>query len=209
MKSFSNTLPLLLFVLLSACTTTGSIDQPEFESTQVLERIGDRDETPDWATGESALMTEKGDVIYIGITRLSGDARPDACMNIAAENSRIAILRQIRDNISVSGQMNDDDASSDPAYESLMSFLSQGKLSGVKVVMRYWEKRVESDSNGQRVLKLVCAVKVAIARTLLDKQLKAAINAGRSGNQEIRDQLNESHKTFIDSVSKETTDVTH
>jgi hypothetical protein len=209
MISIIHVLALILFFAITGCTSTGGVEQPEFEVTTVLERIGGNDETPEWATGESALAVEKGDVISIGIVRVDGDARTDACMNVAAENGRMAILRQIQDNISNSGQLNDDNISSDPSYESLMMFLAQGKLNGVKVVRRYWEKRVESDSSGQRVLKLSCAVKVGISRSLLDKQIKAAINGGRSGNPEIRERLNESHKSFIDNVGRTASEAAH
>jgi hypothetical protein len=176
--------------------------QPEFDPSVVLERMSDRRETPEWTQGEATLVVEKNDLIFIAVTRLVGDARPDACMNVAAENARAAILRQIEDNISNSGQVNDQDASLDPGVESLMVFLSQGKLSGVKVTDRYWEKRLESDTDGQRVLRIHCAAKVAISRSMLEKQIRSVLNAAPAGDPQIRERLLDSHKSFIDATTK-------
>lgn len=91
-------------------------------------------------------------------------------------------------------------ATSDPATESLLAFLSQGKLSGVKVVGRYWERREESDSNGLRVLRIHCASKVAIQRGLLESQMRDAMNGSGVGSPEIREKLLDAQKKFLDSV---------
>jgi hypothetical protein len=193
---------LCLVSSLSSCFSSKAMYQPEFEPSVVLERMSDREETPEWTQGEATLVVEKNDLTFIAVTRLGGDARPDACMNVAAENARAAILRQIQDNVSKSGQVNDQDASSDPGVESLMVFLSQGKLSGVKVTDRYWEKRLESDTAGQRVLRIHCAAKVAISRFMLEKNIRSVLNGSPAGDPQIRQRLLDSHKSFIDATTK-------
>lgn len=180
---------------LSSCATAPG---PSFQKTEVIERIADRDKTPDWATGESVMSSEKDQVVFISVTTMNGDARPESCMKVASESSRTEIIRHIKDNLTTSGQISEDSASSDPSIESLTAFLAQGKLSGVSVLQKYWEKRVESDKSGERVLRLFCAAKVGIKKSDLERQLKEAL--GKGGNAEIRKQQIEAQKKFIENI---------
>jgi len=188
----------IVLLSLSACVSSGKAD---YKASEVIERIGGKNETPDWATGEITMTEEKGNVIFINTTSLSGDSRSDACVKIASDSARTEILRHIKDNITASGQINEISATSDPGMESLTAFLSQGKLSGVSVQQKYWEKRVESNGSGERVLRLHCAAKVAISKSELNRQLREAV--GQGGNPEIRQKLLDAQKTFIDGLSGE------
>lgn len=186
-------------VLAISCTTPG---KNQFESSRVIERIGGANETPAWATGSNPIDEEKGDVIFINTLSMSGDTRPEACTKASGDTARTEILRYIKDNLTASGQVAEASGSGDPAVESLIAFLSQGKLSGVKVVSRYWEKREESDSTGVRVLRVHCAAKVAIPKQILAQQLREATGGG-GGNPEIRQKLLEQQKKFLDSIGSE------
>lgn len=187
------------FILLTQlnCATSGS---PGYSESKVIERIGGREATPEWTFGETPMSIENGDVVFVNIVSMSGNSRAESCLKSAELDGRSKFLRYIQENITTSGQLNEISATDDPAYESLTAFLSQGKLSGAKTTARYWEKREESDESGARVLRLKCAVKVALKKSELEKQMRAA--TGNGGNKEIRDQLINAQKVFIESISE-------
>ena len=192
-------LSLAVVYVMTACVTSGPL-QPEYEPSQVIERIGSESETPEWASGAKPFYEEAGDVLFISTITMSGDARPEACSRAAADTGRVEILRQIHDNLTSSGQFEEVSATADPAVETLIAFLSQGKLSGLKVTARYWERREESDATGMRVLRLHCAAKVAMKKSLLESQLRAAIGHS-GGNAEVRAKLLDAQKQFLDDIA--------
>ncbi|MBM4251988.1 MAG: hypothetical protein FJ146_08460 [Deltaproteobacteria bacterium] len=186
--------------LFSGCFSA-KVQQPEFQPSRVLERIGQADTTPPWATGMVTLFQEHGDINYVETITMSGNARPEACNNAAADLGRVQILRQVRDAITSSGQVAESSVTGDPAVERLMAFLSQGRLTGVKLVARYWERREESDESGMRVLRMACASRIAIPRNLLESQLQAAIAGQGGGNAQIRQKLLDAQSQFLDSIT--------
>jgi hypothetical protein len=193
-------LMILQFAVLSSCSTTSG---SSFRPSIVIERMpGHGDTSPTWTTGADPFSLERGQVYFTSTTTMSGDSRVEACMSAAADLGRVQILRQIKDQLTSSGQLSENSASSDPSLESLTAYLSQGSLSGVKVTSRYWERREESDASGQRVLRVYCAAKVSIAKSLLEKQLLVA--AGGDGNPAIRQKLLEAQKAFLDSLTTTT-----
>jgi hypothetical protein len=183
---------------LTACVSSYGL-QKEFAATEVLERMPGHEEAPEWSYGAAPISVDKTDIVYANTLSMSGDSRPEVCTNAASDLGRVQILREIRDHLTSSGQLNEVSAASDPGVESLSSYLTQGQLSGVKVAARYWEKRTESDVNGLRVLRLHCAAKVAITRSSLEQQLRNAV--GKSGNADIRQKLHDAQKRFIDGIS--------
>ena len=185
-------------ITLISCTSTPK--GPQFHKTEVIERQGGREATPEWAIGEVAMKEDAGKVIFINTTQMAGDARPEMCIKAAEETGRANMMRYIKDNITTSGQLSEQDVSSDPAVENLTAFLSQGKLSGASIGRRYWEKVVVSNAQGHRELKLRCAAQVQISRSTLQKQLRDAVS-GAKGNPEIRQQLLDAQKKFIDGLS--------
>jgi hypothetical protein len=197
-----NFLPLIVATFtLQGCTSTSGL-RPEFDAPRVIERFGNSTKTPDWVNSDNPLYIEKNDVVYVNAMTMSGDARPEACNNAAGNVGRSQILRQIKENMTVSGQISEISSSSDPAVESLLAFLSQGTLSGVKMMGRYWERREESDASGQRVLRLHCSAKIGIARQLLEQQMLKAMGDSGSGNSEIRRRLLDAQKSFLDSIAE-------
>ena len=188
-------------LLLASCATPSTLTR-EFSETRVLERMGNASETPAWSHGAEPLFSEGGNVFFTNTIAMSGDSRPEACTNAAADLARVQILRQIKDNLTSSGQLSEVSASSDPSVESLTAYLAQGHLSGVKVSKRYWERREESDSNGIRILRVHCASQVSIARSILERQLRVAIDGAGHGNPQIRQTLLDAQKQFLDSLSE-------
>lgn len=184
-----------------SCTTTAQ--GPQFAKTKVIERMGDKDETPAWANGEKILWQEGSDVAFAHTMTMSGDSRTEACMKAAALDAKTEMLRYIKDNITSGGQLNESEAASDPAYESLTAFLSKGSVSGAAVKERYWEKVEMSDSSGERVLKVRCAAKVTVKKSELERQLREASNPKSKGNPEIRDALVKAQKEYIENLDKE------
>lgn len=193
----------LVLVSLSAgvsflgCTTTKT--GPEFKESRVVERMGKVSESPAWTVGSNPMFEEGQDVIFAGILTMGGDARPEACLKAADIDARSMMLRHIKDSLTASGQLNEVSASSDPGYESLVAFLSNGSIKGARTTQRYWEKIEESDSSGARVLRLKCAVKVAVTKSELAKQMRDATNAP-AGNAEIRAKLHKAQGDFIENL---------
>ena len=192
----------LLGIIGFICSCSSLPSKLEFKASKVIERIGGKDETPQWATGEQALIQEGNQVFFINSTTMSGNARTESCLRAAEETGRAQMLRYIKDAMTASGQVNELSASNDPGVESLTAFLSQGKISGASIAARYWEKKEESDVSGERVLRLRCAAKVAISKAILEKQLRDAIGGGE-GNKELREKLIGAQKQFIDGIAKE------
>jgi hypothetical protein len=188
---------LLASTLLGCVTTPSGL---EFRESRVVERIGKAKETPSWAEGTVTMFEEGQDAIFTSVMTMSGDSRPEACLKAADLDSRSMMLRHIKDTLTASGQLNEGSASSDPGYESLIAFLSQGKIMGAKTSERYWEKAEESDSTGARVLRLRCAVKVAVKKTELQRQMRDATEV-KSGNAEIRKKLLQAQGEFIESLN--------
>jgi hypothetical protein len=202
MKSFGTSLIVLLTAAgQSSCVTTS--DKREFEASKVVERMGDGDETPEWTLGDQAMNEESGDVVFVNVVSMSGDSRPEACTKAASLEAKAEMLKHIKESITSSGQLSEDSAQSDPAFEALTAFLSQGELNGARIADRYWERREESSADGERVLRLRCAAKVSIPKTTLARMLRDATTKVKSGNPEIREKLLEAQKEFIDSVGKQ------
>ena len=202
MKSSLLFLGLISLVLSFGCSS--SPHKKEYKSSNVIERMGNKDKTPTWASGEEALMEQAGQILFVNAITMSGDARTEACVRAAEETGRAQMLRYIKDSLTTGGQVSELSSSGDPAVESLTAFLSQGKLTGASIASRYWEKVEESDTGGDRVLRLRCAAKVSISKSVLDRQLRAAIGNGE-GNAEIREKLLNAQKDFIDGLGKNDT----
>jgi hypothetical protein len=194
------TFPLLvvsLSLFLDACVTTSS--SPEFRESRVVERMGRSKETPQWVDGANPMFEEGPDVMFATVLTMSGDARPEACLKAADMDSRSMMLRYIKDTLTASGQLNEVSASSDPGYESLIAFLSQGSIKGARTTQRYWEKVEESDAAGARVLRVKCAVKLSIKKSELARQMRDSSD-NPAGNTEIRKKLLEAQGAFIESL---------
>ncbi len=183
---------------MSSCATHSS----GFQKAEVIERIGNKNETPDWASGEKTALVEGSDCIFISQMTMSGNSRSEACMKSAELDAQAGILKHIKSSMTASGQLNEADSVSDPGFESLTTFFSAGKLSGVKTTERYWEKRVESSESGDRVLKLRCAVKVAIRKSDLEKQLREAMG-GPKVNSAAHEALEKATVKAIDSFGED------
>lgn len=196
-------LPYLLcfFCSLTGCVTSGP-NHPEFKESRVIERAPGYDETPKFAH-KSGMSEEGQDAVFVMLMTFSGNARPEACIDGASTKARGQMGRYITEGITSSGQLNETSASEDPAVESLTAFISNNKLHGIKTIDEYWEKFETSDEQGSRVLKLRCAVKIGIQKSLLANQLKQAINGAPQGNPEIRKQLLDAQKNFIESIGNE------
>lgn len=189
-------LPLLVVSVLGSCTHSG----PSFEETEIIERMEGYDETPMFATGRKTMWTEDKDAIFANIILMSGNTRPDACMKAASLGAKTAMLKYIKEQVTTSGQLAEDSAQEDPGYESLTAFLSQGSISGAKVIEQYYDRREVSEASGARVLKLKCAAKISVNKNHLAKQLREATNKGPKGNKEVRKKLIEAQKNFIENL---------
>lgn len=193
-----------LFSLILMCFVVSCASSPSrrgYDASRVIERIGGKTETPVWASGEKALVEENSQVQFVNTISMSGDARPEACVRAAEETGRAQMMRYIKDALTSAGQVSELSSTDDPAVESLTAFLAQGRISGASIAGRYWEKREESDASGERVLRLHCAAKVAVSKTVLEKQLRDSIS-GTQGNPEIRKKLLDAQKTFIDGLAQ-------
>lgn len=186
---------------LVGCVTSG---KPEYEKARVVERINDRDETPEWAVGETAVTEEDGNVTFVNFITMAGNSRPEACMKAAELDAKSQMLRHIKENVVSSGQVNEASAADDPAFESLTAFFASGKIYGSKIAARYWERVEESSEGGERVLRLKCAAKVAVKKSELARQMREAIAGAPKGNQKVREALEKSTVDFINGLGADT-----
>lgn len=183
-------------MLVTACSSS-----PDYIKPEVINNSDRTLETPEWVLSTQILSEENGDVVYIHKMNLDGSVRPDACVAMARTQAGGQMVQYIKNAITTSGQVEELNASEDPSYNALTAFLSQGSLSGAKTTSTYWEQTIEGDETGLRpVKKLLCAVKVAISKTTLDKQMRDAINGQPGGNPEIRQKLLNAQKNFIDNI---------
>jgi hypothetical protein len=197
------------------CSSTGqnsgaSVNSgPNYIKTEVINNSDRSNKTPDWVLSGKVLNTENAQLVYTYKMNLDGTARPDACVAMARSQAVGEMLKYIKNAVTTSGQVESLNASSDPSYSSLTAFLSQGSLSGAQVTDTYWEQTMEADASGlNAVKKLYCAVKVAIDKETLVKQMNDAINGTAGGNPEIRKQLINAQKNFIDNVGNATSKAT-
>jgi len=188
----------LCSILSTSCFTT--TPSKTFAKSNVIERMGNKDETPEWATGEIAMRDEGQDVIFISQMTMGADSRSEACLKAAELDGRSAMSRYIKEGISSSGQVDEANAKDDPSYEALTAFLSNAKLSGIRPTHRYWEKVETSDESGDRVLKLRCSAKLAIKKSELARQLKEATSVAKGGNPKIRESLLNAQQQFLENL---------
>lgn len=181
---------------------TKGMEEVELLPPRVIERIGGLSETPEWASGIIPMTEERGEIIFVQTLTMQGDSRPEACLKAASDLGRAEFVRQIKDGITAAGQVNEGSATSDVAIESNVAYLSNLKLSGARIALRYWEKVEESDASRNRVLKVRCAAKVAVMKSLLDLQIRKATEVNAT-NPEIRKKLLEGQKAFLDQIAKE------
>lgn len=184
-------------VFATSCVTS----KPSFEASEVVERMPGVDETPEWTNGSQSMIEEGSNAVFVSTMRMSGNSRSDACLKGVALSGKADMLKYVKQSITASAQLNDVDAASDPAFESLTAALSQGDISGAKVLESYWQKVEESDESGARVLRLICSAKVGVNKAQLAKMLREATSKS-GGNAEIRERLLNAQKEFIDGLSK-------
>jgi len=196
-------------VLGMAVLTTSCSSSPDYIKTEIVNNSDRTLKTPDWVLATQVLSEANGDIVYVHKMNLDGSVRPDACVAMARVQASGQMMQYIKNAITTSGQVEELNASEDPSYNALTAYLSQGNISGAKTTDTYWEQTIEGDETGLRpVKKLLCAVKVSIAKTTLDKQMRDAINGQPGGNPEIRQKLLNAQKDFIDNAGKAQSDAT-
>jgi hypothetical protein len=187
----------LLFSLVS-CSSS-----PKYIKPEIINSSDQKLKTPEWVLSTKVMNEENGQLVYVYKMNLDGSARPDACVAMARSQAVAEMMKYIKNAVTSSGQVEDLNGSSDPSYSALTAFLSQGNISGAQPTDSYWEQSMEGDDSGMRpVKKLLCAVKVAINKQTLDKQMKDAINGTAGGNAEIRQKLLNAQKNFIDNAGQ-------
>ena len=192
------------FVIISATAAlivAGCSSSPKYVKTEIISNSTKTLETPEWVLNPSIMHEEGTNIVFIHKVTLSGSSRPDACVSMARTQAVGEMMKYIKNAVTTSGQVEDLNSSSDPSLSSLTAFLSQGNISGAKVTTSYWEQTMEADESGFKpTKKLMCAVQVAIEKSVLDKQMRDAINGTPGGNPEIRRKLLDAQKSFIDNV---------
>lgn len=185
----------------SACTTPPG--KPEYKPAEVIERMEGHTSTPAFAIGNKTMWNEGSDVIFAHILTMSGNSRPDGCMKAASLQAKSELLQHIKSAITTSGQVQELNAEDDPGYESLTAFLSQGTINGAKVVEQYWQRVEESEATtGERVLRLKCASKVAVSKSMLAKMLRDATGKAPGGDPKIREALLNAQTQFLNDVGQ-------
>ena len=94
-----------LGTLSMSCTT--STERPEFEESRIIERMEGFDETPAFATGSQVMWVEGQEAYFANILLMSGDSRPDACMNAASLSAKVEMLKYIRESLTIRQRLHD------------------------------------------------------------------------------------------------------
>lgn len=192
---------LLIGLLIVGCSSTKNA-QPEFFASSVIERIGGGDETPKWTIGDVPLVEEGANLLYSYTIAMGGSNRVDSCMNAAELKAKSQIVQYIKTAITESGQLGENASQGDSGYEGLTAFITSGKLSGVKLVARYWEKIQEPDTLGNKTLKLRCAARVSITKAELVKQLEDSVAKAKI-SAEMKEKLLKAQEKFIENVGSD------
>lgn len=192
----------LMVLVATGCVSTP--DRPEYKPAEVVERMGGQDDTPEWTHVAEPMFVEGVDVVFVSSQTMTGNARPEACVKAAELGAKADLLRHVKDNITASGQVNEVSATDDPGYEALTAFLSQGSINGTSTKARHWERVLESDEAGERVLRIKCAVKVAVKKVELARQLREATK-GPGGNEKVRDALVKAQTQFLEGLGTQAT----
>lgn len=191
---------LLVLLVVGGCSSTKNV-QPEFFASSVIERIGGVDEAPKWTIGDISLLEEGGNFLYSYTITMGGSSQTDSCVNAAELKAKSQIVQYIKTAITESGQLAEN-TQNNSGYEGITAFVASGKLSGVKLVARYWEKIQEPDSFGNKTLKLRCAARVSITKAELARQLEDQV-AKAKVNAEIKAKLLAAQEKFLANVAEE------
>ena len=181
------------FLVLASCTTVDG-----YKASEVLERVDNEGNTPKWTNATLPFQEDGANLVFISSVTMNGNARTEACMKTASEMGKVSILKYFKDSITSSGQYSDS-SNEQVAIESLNTFTAMGEVKGVKTSESYWEKRIESDENGKRIIKLHCAAKVSINKIAAQKQLEGKNPAG---NAVVRKAQEEKTAEFIANVKE-------
>lgn len=191
-----------LFVtfLISACASK-STSQPEFEETKVLERMRGAKAAPGWVDSEKEKFLETEgttrQVSYRGTVIMSGNAKPDSCMRAASDIARSSIVKNIVDSLTTKSSVEDSGAGAETTSDQLIASFSQLRFTGVEISGVYWEKSIQSDENGNRVLKLQCWAKASIPATELKKQIDKAVGDAAKKNPEVAKEQDELRNKYF------------
>ena len=188
-----------VFSLLATNCAKDNSDYPEFEGYKVVQRQRGYDEMPEWAK-KRGMYAEGNKVYFVDSISISGDSRPEACLDAASLRGKKKMMAYIKSNLTTSEQLDEAGLAEDPIYESLTAFLAQGQLSGVSEDASYYEYYSKSSTTGARELKLGCYTKLKINKSTLEKQLKNALNPKKKGNPKVRKQLLDKQNEFIDNL---------
>jgi hypothetical protein len=178
----------LLLLALTACATTSY-------HTQIVERIANKTETPQWSYIEKSTQEENNNLLFGYTTTTENTKRPEICLKVAEESAKANILRYVKDNVTHSGQTSET-TSNDLNLESLTTWISMGKLNSINTQDRYWEI-IQDNIQGNITFKLRCAVRVSISKTELAKQIKEANQPKNNINEVVRKAQEDKTTEFI------------
>jgi len=182
----------------------GCASSPSYVKSEVIANSDRSLKTPTWVLSEQNILTEGSDIVFVHKVYLEGSGRPDACVAMARTQAVGEMLKTIKTAITSSGQVEALNTTSDPSYSALTAFLSQGNISGARLTESYWEQSMEPDSTGfQAQKRLMCAVKVRMEKSLLERQIQEALQGTPGGNPEIRRKLINAQKDFLESVGQQ------
>lgn len=200
---------LALFTILTGIASVGvwSCSSPgeKYFSSVIINNIDKTNETPKWVLNTKVLTESKGNVLFLHKINLDGSVRPNACLTSAKTQAVGEMMKYIKNSITASGQVEEISGTDDPSMSALTAFLSQGSVSGARINRVYWEQTMDQDKTTEAPpeKKLMCAVEASIKKSVLEKQMKQAINGAPGGNPEVRKKLLDAQQNFINNIGDE------
>jgi hypothetical protein len=174
----------------------------EASASDVIERMGRAESTPEWTYGGAVMWKEKDKVIFSYALEMSGDSRSDICMKAASLQARAEMRRYISESISSSELLSQANLTSDPEFESVTASLAQGKITGASTKEQYWEKLLTKNARGEERIRMRCASQISVDQRDLNEQLNKTIEVATPNNPKVRRALMHAQTNFIGDLQR-------
>ena len=166
---------LLLLLFITSCGSTGNKPR-DFEVEYKVINASNRTE-PMWITDINKFKGEKGIRYFVSE---SEHAVKRLCVKSATARANATIASEVKQHIESEYSevtREDEDRNIEKFYSESLNQIVNTKVSGIRVVNQYWEKRkFESDKDGGSKLQYSCFTLVSITEKRLEKAIKLASN---------------------------------
>ena len=186
MKSFKcSKLVLVTVTLLTACSSTPTVNGVKYEKDEVLATSGDKP-MPSWAEdGElKPFIFKDGKFLSVGVTTIPGSDRPDAGLRIAENNARSNFAKGIENKLEFIFQNAEENTGFNSTQAKFIgSEMSSMNSHGMNLEGHFWKRIVQSQEDGSKKILYKLYALVSMNESDFKQAMYAAIHKGESQNQ--------------------------